>query len=150
MTPRNRARLVWEVLTARDRYRAYRRARRAASNGAVVICDRFPLAEIKHMDGAVSAGLAEPSRWGRLVGYLAAREKRFYARIGYPDLLIVLRVNPDVAVRRRREAPEAILRRRSEEVWDVDWSRTPAVLVDATRPKEQVLSEIRSVVWSRL
>ena len=150
MTPRNRARLVWEVLTARDRYRAYRRARRAASNRAVVICDRFPLAEIKHMDGAVSAGLAEPSRWGRLVGYLAAREKRFYARIGYPDLLIVLRVNPDVAVRRRREAPEAILRRRSEEVWDVDWSRTPAVVIDATRPKEQVLSEIRSVVWSRL
>jgi thymidylate kinase len=142
--------LAWEVLTARDRYRAYRRARRAASNGALVICDRFPLAEIRHMDGAVSAAMAEPSHRGRLVAYLADREKRFYAGIAYPDLLIVLRVDPDVAVMRRREAPEAILRLRSGEVWDFDWSRTPAVVIDATRPKEQVLSEVRSVVWSRL
>ncbi len=31
------ARLVWEVMTARDRYRDYVRARRLASNGAIVI-----------------------------------------------------------------------------------------------------------------
>lgn len=150
MTPRNTARLVWEVLTARDRYRAYRRARRSASNGALVVCDRFPLPEIRHMDGAVSAGMADPSRWSGLVKYLAVRERSYYARIAYPDVLIVLRVDPDVAVQRRREAPEAILRLRSEEVWGTDWRETPAVVIDAGRPKAEVLSEIRSVVWSRL
>ncbi len=150
MTPRNAARLAWEVLTARDRYRAYRRARRAASNGAIVVCDRFPLDQIRLMDGAVSAGMRDPARWGSLVRFLAEREQRYYARIAYPDVLVVLRVDPDIAVRRRPEAPEDFLRRRSEEVWGVDWSATPAIVVDAGRPKAEVLSEVRSAVWSRL
>jgi thymidylate kinase len=150
MSPRNRARLLWEVLTARDRYRTYRRARRAASNGALVVCDRFPLAEIRLMDGAVSAGMSDPSRWGGLVSSLADRERRYYERITYPDLLIVMRVDPDIAVQRRRDDPEAILRPRSEEIWGIDWSGTPAVVVDAGRQKTEVLLEIRSLVWSRL
>jgi thymidylate kinase len=150
MTPRNSARLVWEVLTARDRYRTYRRARRSASNGALVVCDRFPLPEITLMDGAVSARMPDPAHWGSLVKYLADREKRIYARITHPDLLIVLRVAPDLAVQRRREAPESVLRPRSEEVWGIDWRGTSAVVIDAGRPKSEVLSEIRSVVWSRL
>jgi thymidylate kinase len=150
MTPRTSARFVWEVLTARDRYRTYRRARRSASGGALVVCDRFPLPEIKLMDGAVSARMPDPARWGNVVKHLADREKRYYARITRPDLLIVLRVDPDLAVQRRREAPESVLRPRSEEVWGIDWRGTPAVVIDAGRPKSEVLSEIRSVVWSRL
>ena len=47
LTVRNRARLVWEVLTARDRFRTYRRARRLATNGAIasatdIRCRRSP------------------------------------------------------------------------------------------------------------
>ncbi|HSD48828.1 MAG TPA: hypothetical protein VLE71_03255 [Actinomycetota bacterium] len=150
MSPRNAARLAWETLTARDRYRAYRGARRAASNGAIVVCDRFPLAQVRQMDGAVSAGMRHPARHGRLVRFLAEREQRYYARIAHPDVLVVLRVDPDVAVRRRREAPEDLLRRRSEEIWSIDWSTTPAIVVDAGLPKDRVLSRVRSEVWSRL
>ena len=150
MGPRNTARLVWEVLTARDRYRAYRRARRTASNGSLVICDRYPLPEIELMDGAVSVRMADPSRWGHLVRYLADLERSFYHRIAYPDVLIVLRVDPDLAVQRKREERESFLRPRSEEIWLKDWSGTPAVVIDAGRPKAEVLSQIRSVVWSRL
>jgi thymidylate kinase len=150
MSPRNAARLAWEVLTARDRYRAYRRARRAASNGAIVVCDRFPLDQIRLMDGAVSAGMQDPARWGSLVRFLAEREQRYYARIAQPDVLVVLRVDPDVAVERRREAPEDLLRRRSEEIWAIDWSATPAIVVDAGRPKDEVLARVRAEVWSRL
>lgn len=150
MGPRNVARLVWEVLTARDRYRAFRRARRAASNGAIVVCDRYPIPEIELMDGAVSARMADPAGRGRVVGYLARLERRYYDRIPYPDLLIVLRVHPDLAVLRKREERESYLRPRSEEIWRKDWSGTPAIVVDAGRPKAEVLSEIRSLVWSRL
>ena len=42
MTLRNRARLGWEVLTARDRYRTYERGG-GSSNGSIVLCDRYPL-----------------------------------------------------------------------------------------------------------
>jgi thymidylate kinase len=151
MDVRDRARLVWEVLTARDRSRTYRRARRLASNGEIVICDRYPLPQVSGMDGAVTARVMDPARWGRLAKALAAREKRYYERIGYPDILLVLRVNPDIAVQRKAGVePESTVRPRSEEIWQLDWTDTPAIVVDASASRDEVLSEIKSLIWSRL
>lgn len=151
MDVRDRARLVWEVLTARDRSRTYRRARRSASNGQIVICDRYPLPQVSGMDGAVTARTTDPGRWGGLARALAAREKGYYDRIRYPDILIVLRVHPDIAVERKAGVePESTVRPRSEEIWQVDWTDTPAIVVDAAAPRDEVLSEIKSITWSRI
>lgn len=151
MTLRNRARLAWEVLTARDRYRTYRRARRLASNGAIVLCDRYPLPEISLMDGAVTARMKDPARWGRWARSLATIERRYYDRISRPDILLVLRLDPDLAVERKRGVePESSVRPRSEEIWRMDWRGTPATVIDAASPKDRVLSEIRTAIWSRL
>jgi thymidylate kinase len=150
MNARTSARLLWEVFTARDRYRAYRRARHAASRGSLVICDRYPLPELKFMDGPVSGRMTDPSRWGPMVKRLADLEKRFYERIPYPDLLIVLRVPADVAVSRRSDERESFLRPRSEEVWQRDWSQTPAIVIDTDRPVAEVRLDIRSAVWTGL
>jgi thymidylate kinase len=155
MTIRSRARLVWEVCTARDRYRAYRRARRAASDGAIVVCDRFPLEEIRTMDGAVTAADPATATRGRLVEALAARERRYYERIARPDLLVVLRADPDVAMERRRGGPgESLVRPRSEEIWGIDWgaaaTTTPAIVIDAGASMAEVRARIRSAVWSSL
>jgi hypothetical protein len=62
MGPRPVARLAWVVLTARDRHRMYQRGRRWASNGTIVVCDRYPLPQVKLMDGAVTAPVVDPSR----------------------------------------------------------------------------------------
>jgi thymidylate kinase len=151
MTLRNRARLAWEVLTARDRYRTYRRARRLASNGSIVICDRYPLPQVSLMDGAVTARMKDPSRWGGWARSLATLERRYYDRIASPDILIVLRLDPDIAVERKHGVePESSVRPRSEEIWRIDWRGTPAVVVDAASTKDQVLSEVKSLIWSRL
>lgn len=151
MTLRNRARLVWEVLTARDRFRTYRRARRLASNGSVVFCDRYPLPQVSLMDGAVTARMKDPSGWGGWARSMAAVERSYYDRIASPDLLIVLRLDPDTAVERKRGVePETSVRPRSEEIWRMDWRGSQAIVVDAASSKDRVLSEIRSVIWSRL
>jgi thymidylate kinase len=151
MGVRERARLRWEVMTARDRYRTYRRVRRLASNGTVVLCDRFPLPGVVRMDGAVTARLTDPARFGRSVVRLAARERWYYQRIGDPDILVVLRVHPDLAVERKAGVePEAMIRPRAEEIWELDWSRTSAIVVDAGAAAEHVLSRIKSEIWSRL
>jgi thymidylate kinase len=103
------------------------------------------------MDGAVTAGMPDPARRGRLVGVLARIERRYYDRIGHPDILIILRVDPDLAVERKRgEERESFVRPRSEEVWRMDWRGTDGIVVDAGRPKAEVVSQIRSLVWSRL
>lgn len=143
------ARLAWEVMTARDRCREYVRARRLASNGALVVCDRYPLAQIRQMDGPAASGLVEHPQ--RLVRALARLEKRYYDRMLGPEILIVLRVHPDVAVRRKAGVDrEEFVRPRSEEIWRTDWRGTPAIVVDAGRPADAVLAQVKSTVWSRL
>ena len=151
LSGRGTARLVWEVLTARDRYRAYVGARRAAARGALVVCDRFPLPEVMHMDGAVSARLQLPDSASWPVRRLVALERHYYRLLLEPDILLVLRVDPDVAVERKRDVErEGFVRPRAEEVWGVDWAGTSAVVVDANQPRDQVLAEVKNAIWSRL
>ncbi len=148
MTPRRFVKLIRKVLVSRDRYLAYRRARRLASNGTVVICDRFPLAEVGLMDGPATRAIPRSRERSLLIRSLARLEERYYSRITYPDILIVLRVDPEVAVRRRHGTEdEAFVRRRSEEIWRMRWDKIPAVVIDAGRPKDEVLAAVKSAIW---
>ena len=142
--------LLWHVLTARDRYREYASARRSATNGALVVCDRFPLPQLRFMDTARASELAGDPALGRIARSLVRLEARYYERISEPEIAVVLRVDPDVAVARRGDEEEDFVRPRCEEVWRADWSRSRAIVVDAGRTKEQVLSEVKSIIWSRL
>jgi thymidylate kinase len=148
---RGTARLVWEVLTARDRYRAYVRVRRAAARGKLVVCDRFPLPDVMCTDAAVSTRLELQRSASRSVRWLAALERRYYRQVLEPDVLVVLRVDPQVAVERKRGLErEEFVRPRAEEVWNVDWTETGAVVLDANRRPEQVLADVKHAIWSRL
>jgi thymidylate kinase len=104
------------------------------------------------MDGAVTARIAaDPSGWGRWARSMAAMERRYYERIARPDVLIVLRVDPDTAVERKRGLePESTVRPRSEEIWRIDWRDRSAVVIDASSSRDEVLSQVKSAVWSRL
>ena len=89
------------------------------------------------------------------MGYLARRlvglEMSYYARIQPPDVLIVLRIDPAIAIQRRVEEDDpGSVRERAGEIFDIDWAGTPAVVIDASRPREEVASAIRRIVWSRL
>jgi hypothetical protein len=143
--------LLWNILTARDRYVAYRRARRFTLSGGVVVSDRMPLPMLQRMDGPRTTWLQGDQGLGRLARALVGLEASYYARIGPPDLLIVLRVDPEIAVQRRATVDEpAFVRDRATEILDVDWTGTPAVVVDAAKAPEEVRSVIRRIVWSRL
>ncbi len=151
MNLRRLAKVTRKVMVSRDRYLAYVRARRLAAEGAIVVCDRFPLPEITRMDGPATAQIPRTRERNRAVGLLARIEERYYARIDHPDVLIVLRVHPDVAVARRHGTEsEDFVRHRAEEIWQLGWGDVPAVVIDAGRPKDEVLAEIRSAIWARL
>jgi thymidylate kinase len=148
---RGTARLVFEVLTARDRYRAYVRARHAAAEGVLVICDRFPLPEVMQTDSAVSSRMSLADDAGRTARALAAVEQHYYRQLLAPDVLVVLRVNPEVAVERKRGVePEDYVRRRADEVWNIGWTDSSAVVIDADQPQEKVLADVKRDLWSRL
>ncbi len=138
------------VCTARDRYHLYARARRLASNGGLVICDRYPLPGIIAMDGPQVARSAGDRRRSRLVDLLANLEERYYRGIALPDALIVLRVDPDVCVARKTDEMADLVRARSSQVWECDWRQTPAQVLDGGRSQAEVFAELQAVVWSQL
>jgi thymidylate kinase len=67
-----------------------------------------------------------------------------------PDHVIVLAVDPDTAVRRKTTEPERYVRARAERTWAIDWSASRAVVIDATRPQEQVIAELEDWLWRAL
>jgi thymidylate kinase len=148
--PPSRTWLLWHALSARDRYRAYIRARRSASNGGLVVCDRYPLRQLHLMDGPASGWTPSWSDMDFLGQRLVDIENRYYKSIKDPDVLIVLNVDPNIAVQRKSDEDPEFVRARSTEVGSVSWDETQALVIDARRPKEEVLSEVKAAVWARL
>jgi thymidylate kinase len=81
---------------------------------------------------------------------LKRREQSYYQQTVVPELLIALRVDPEVAVRRKTDEPASSVRERSTEIWELDWDGTGAYLIDASKSKGEVLAEIKALIWSRL
>lgn len=140
---RSRQRAVLAVALARDRYLAFTGARRIATNGGLVICDRFPVPQLRLMDSPRVERLLPGSRM------LARMERRYYRAMS-PDILVVLRVDPEIAVARKPDEPADFVRTRWREIWDVDWSSVPAHVVDAGQPADVVLAQLKTLVWARL
>lgn len=138
------------VCVARDRYLAYARIRRLTNNGGLVICDRFPLSQINLTDGPLIEQLLNsgPTNW--FTQLLVKLEKKYYLPIVWPELLIVLKLDPEIAVQRKTDEDAEYVRVRSQKIWSFNWQQTPAYVVDAARAKEEVLSELKSVIWSAL
>jgi thymidylate kinase len=139
------------VCTARDRYLTYQRARRLSTNGKIVICDRYSLAGFMQMDGPQCASaLANVQEKNRFLQSLADREARYYEQIHLPDLLIVLKLDPEIAVRRKTEETETSVRARSSEVWRLGWEKVSGFEVDASRSKEEAFAQVMSILWKHL
>ena len=146
----SKAQLLPDLGTARDRYRTYARALRFSLSGGLVICDRFPLPQLTLMDApqierAIGGGAAD-----RLAAAMSRLEQRYYRRLAPPDVLIVLRVDPEIAVRRQPSDEPDFVRRRWSEIWEVDWGALGAHVIDAGRSEAEVLSEVKSLVWAQV
>ena len=140
---------LWHTLIARDRFLLYARMRRAAERGIVVISDRFPLDRITNMDGrrlGALPGVADRP----LARWLRDREDLYYRRILPPDVILVLRVPPAVAVGRRDDQDGEFVRLRAAEIWDADWDLSGAHVLDASRTQAEVFSDARAIVWAHL
>ncbi|HEX5533604.1 MAG TPA: hypothetical protein VFX33_07680 [Actinomycetales bacterium] len=142
--------LLWHVATAHDRRHMYRRVSRHVAAGRLVVSDRFPIPELALMDGPRAQWLADvdiPALASLLVRY----ERHCYRAVPKPDLLIVLRLEPELAVRRKSGVdPAAFVRARSAEVYAREWPNGRAHVVDASRSRAEVAVAIRRAVWSSL
>jgi thymidylate kinase len=148
--PAGRFGLLRALAIARDRYQLYQRLRRFATNGRLVLCDRYPIPQIRCMDCAVIPPSLPAQNANRFARLLARREASLYSAIAPPDLLVVLKVHPDLAVARKTEEEPLHVRGRSREIWELQLPDGMAKVIDAARPPAEVLAELRSLVWSYL
>jgi thymidylate kinase len=141
-------RLFWLTCTARDRYRAYGRVRRLALGGSIVLCDRYPHPWLTSMEVPQIERLVDHP--GRVVRALIRLERRYHAAIAPPDLLVVLRVDPETAVGRKTEERPDSVRARGAEIWNIDWRAAGVPVVDANQPADMVARELKSLVWAAI
>lgn len=142
---------VRAVCTARDRYLTYIQARRFSSNGGLVLCDRYSLPGFMKMDGPqCEHALVNSKKINWFLSFLANREKYYYQQITPPDLLIVLKADPEITVRRKKDETQLSVRARSLEVWGLDWKKLSAFEVNANKSKEESLSQVKAIVWEHL
>lgn len=143
-------RFVWFACKARDRYRAYRKARRMANRGTIVISDRYPHPALRLMDVPQIARLAEDRPYGRLVSALARFEERYHRMVAPAEITAVLLLDPQEAAHRKRDEPYDYVVRRSTEVWETDWTDTAARVIDASQKPEAVVAALKGLIWSSL
>jgi thymidylate kinase len=142
-------RILWSWSVVREKRSRLRQALRGRNLGLVVICDRYPQAQIMALgDGPLlSHWERHPWAWLRSV---ARWELHAYQRMEsvIPDLVIKLQVSPEVSARRKQDGSLDALARRAEVVNRVQFPRgVRTVHVDANQAIEQVFLEVRRAVW---
>jgi thymidylate kinase len=126
-------------------------ARQFSSNGSLVICDRYSFPGFMKMDGPqCEDALASSKKMNWFLKFLSNREKIYYQQIKLPDLLIVLKADPEITVQRKKNETQTSVRARSTEVWKLDWGQKSAYVIDASPQRGEVVSQVKSLVWAHL
>jgi hypothetical protein len=142
-------RLLWGLSLAREKGRRLQSAWRARSLGMLVLADRFPQTQVLGFnDGPLLSDLQHSP--GRIARWFASREARAYqwANRYPPDLVIRLNVSPPVAVARKPEMTLEEVTRRVQAVRSLTFGPGAKVVdLDADRPLEEVLREVKWTIW---
>jgi thymidylate kinase len=144
--------VLWSWSVVREKEARLRQAQRARNLGLVAICDRYPQAQIMALgDGPLlSHWNRHPWGWLRATArWELAAYRRMEAVV--PDLVIKLQVSPEVSAGRKQDVSLESLARRVEVVDRVRFANAARVAyVDANQPLEQVLLEVKRMVWEVL
>ena len=142
-----------------DRRRHHASGRRDADAGRIVVFDRYPLAglsdrpEHRLLDGPQVADLVRPRSRG-LTGTLAVFEDRIYQRFGLPDHLVLLDVDPFVAVRRKPDHRSDVIRTKAGAAAQLaglaEAAGVHVTRIDANQTLERVLLDVKIGLWDAL
>jgi hypothetical protein len=142
-------RLLQHVCTARDRHRLYVKVRRFAAAGGVAVCEHYPIRENQNLVGPRISALL-PANPGRQAVVLRNIEAAYYRRMVRPDILCILKLDSDLAVRRKPDQQREHVRQDGREMGKSDWSSTGAHVIDASLPLTEVLRQMKSLLWQAL
>jgi thymidylate kinase len=146
------------VSLAWDRSRLLVDTRRAAANGDIVICDRYPSQVVGAMDSPrlradqLGEGFIAP-----VYNWLSRLEQRIYRRIPPPDIVLQLNVSIATAKQRNQTRVKTVkesdayveLRHRQYTAWRMTGVKSLRE-VDTERPLQESIEIVRKLVWEAL
>jgi thymidylate kinase len=149
------------LINGRDRYQRYEQGARLATEGCVVIFDRFP---VSTFDQATNYHLLDGPRIQALTAdqetNIARRfsksEQSLYDQFEAPDALVFLHVSPEISIRRKPDHQEALIRIKSESITRIaqraewEYGSKRCIQIDANLPYDQVLSQLKQEIWKLL
>ena len=145
---------IRSVLLAHDRRTMLARAFAQATDGTIVLCDRYPSLQSGAPDSPQLAHIPISANGRSLRRKLTDAEARLYREIPAPDLIIYLRAPLDVTVARNasrgKREPEDYVRRRHTRSSNLDFGHTPVYEVDTNQSFDETVLEVRNAIWSIL
>jgi thymidylate kinase len=144
------------TLLAYDRRQLLTRALRAATAGSVVISDRYPSEGVGAIDSCCFDEAALAKCGSSLKRWLMNHERVLYKGLPKPGLLLRLEAPIETTIERdvrrlKQGGPDAAaVRRRRELESRAEFSETPAIRIDTSRPLDETIRTVVGAVWAAL
>jgi thymidylate kinase len=145
---------IRSVLLAYDRRSLLTRAFGRASNGTIVLCDRYPSLQSGTPDSPQLSHIPLSSNGSSLRRRLAQIEARLYREMPPPDLVINLHAPLEVVISRNanrgKYEPEDYVRRRHARSSHFEFGKTPLYRINTDQPFDETLLEVKKAIWNAL
>lgn len=140
------ARRLWIYTLSKERIRKLIQVNRCRTRGYIVLTDRYPQSEFN--------GLCDGPKLKNVKGIASKKEKEAYriAKLCPPDVVIKLIVSPEVAAKRKPgEIDLEVSKNLTERVKKIKFSdKTKSILIDADKPQQDVILEIKKAIWNSI
>jgi hypothetical protein len=135
-----------------DRLRRFEKARREAAKGSISLFDRFPYESPLDGPEIKKNGIGSDRN---LVGFFYQREQKIYSKFSYPDLIIILKVTPEVSQKRKPDHKLETIQEKDQAIKKLESSLNTATAThwttqDADIPIEEVLLQLKRKIWVTL
>ena len=136
---------LFYILLINKKLNSLRLAKKMSSNGSVIICDRFPQKSILGINDGPNLQQQSNDWW-------AKSEMNLFNKINEveADIVIRLQVSPEVAAARKPEHDRESIRKKCEIIDQITFEHTTVINVDADKPYNQVLSNVKQEIWKLL
>ena len=136
-----------------ERNRTFRKSILESDAGCLVLYDRYPLKDVMVFDRPVD-GPRIRAEWNgsanRLERRLAKVEEYLYSQITVPDHIIALQVHPDTSRLRKPDHDYEIVAKKASAIDEAKSTMPGLLVVEADAPIDQVLNQVKGIVWGYL
>ena len=139
--------LVWKAYIARRSFLAIVKAKKGASEGRIVLTDRYPQNQYAGINDGPCTQQAVCSfldSW--LVRYIQGAHKRIEQLP--PDIVVKLLVPPEIGLQRKPDLSIDNIRKKAEVIAKVNFEGAKTLEVDATKPLAEVVCTMKRELWS--